>query len=92
MKITTKSIIVARKKYEGNEELPYIVEIKLFAINNPHMTAEVPEKVLEFRGIECVQIAGLPTNYFIRGNDIIINDADTVKIEQKKNVVTIEKV
>ncbi len=89
MKLTTKSIIIARKKYKGNEELPYIVEIKLFDINNPHMTIEVPKKVLEFKGIECVQISGLQTDYFIRGNDIVINDAGTVVIEQKKNVVLI---
>lgn len=91
MKLTAKSILIARKKYTGNEDLPYIVEIKLFDINNPHMTAEVPKKVLEFKGIECVQISGLLTNYFIRGNDIVINDAGAVKVEQSKNSITLEK-
>lgn len=91
MKVTTKSIIIARKKYATNSELPYLVEIKLFDINNPHMTAELPKKELEFKDIECVEIMKLKTNYFIRGNDIVINDAGTVQIEQKKNVVIVEK-
>jgi len=91
MKVTTKSILIARKKYTVNSELPYLVEIKLFDINNPHLTSEVPTKVLEFKNIESVEIKGLLVSYFIRGNDVVLNDANTVRIEEKKNVVVIEK-
>ncbi len=91
MKVTTKSILIARKKDIRNPELPYVVEIKLFDINNPHLTSEVPTKVLEFKGVECVEIKGLSVSYFVRGNDVVLNDANTVRLEQRKNVVVIEK-
>ncbi|MBI4441543.1 hypothetical protein HY639_05225 [Candidatus Woesearchaeota archaeon] len=90
MKVTSKSILIARKKCEGNEELPYCVEIKFFDINNPHMTAELPKKELEFRDAESVQI-NLPVAYFVMGNDLVINDAGTVIVEQKKKTVFLQK-
>ena len=92
MKVTTKSLLVARRKDKSNPDNPYIAEIKLFDINNPHMTAEVPKKEMEFSGVECVEIRGLAVSYFIRGNDLVLNDAGTVQIEQKKNVVVVEKI
>ena len=92
MKVTTKSMLIARKKDKENQDLPYIVEIKLFDINNPHMTAEVPKKELEFKGIECVELRGMTVSYFIRGNDLVLNDAGTLQIEQKRNMIIVEKV
>ena len=56
------------------------------------MTAEVPKKTLEYKDIESVEISGLKVSYFIRGNDVVLNDAGSVKITQLKNSILIEKV
>ena len=56
MEYETKSIIIDRKKDKSHpdKELPYNVEIKFFAINNPHMTDEVPIRTLEYENIHRV--------------------------------------
>ena len=92
MELNTKSILIARKKFKENSDLPYLLQIKFFDINNPHMTAEVPKKTLEYKDIESVEISGLKVSYFIRGNDVVLNDAGSVKITQLKNSILIEKV
>jgi hypothetical protein len=95
MEYATKSIIVDRKKDKDhpNKDLPYIVEVKLFSINNPHQTDEVPVKSLEFENIHRVIFKDLEVNFLPRGADIIINDLKKVKIEvDPKGHVTIQKI
>ncbi|MEA3430368.1 MAG: hypothetical protein U9R08_03780 [Nanoarchaeota archaeon] len=83
MEYETKSVIVDRKKDKEHldKELPYNVEIKFFAINNPHMTDEVPRETLEYENIHRVIMKGFDVNFLPRGADILLNDLTKIKVE-----------
>jgi len=78
-----KSIIIGRKKdkVHPDKDMPYNVEVKFFAINNPHMTDEVPIESLEFENIHRVIMKGFQVNFLPRGADIVINDIQNVRLE-----------
>ena len=63
--------------------------IKLFKINDPHKTAELPTKMLEYGNIEKILLKKLNIDYYLEGNDLIINNLKQVKIEKKGNTVII---
>ena len=88
MKYTTKSILVTRLPRKGDNEFK-TASIKLFKINNPHMTEELPIKTIEYENVEKIIIKEKEVNYFLEGNDMIINDLTEVKIEKEGNVVII---
>lgn len=84
MKYKTKSIIIGRKKgvrvLSGEELLCFI---SLFMdINNPHKSTRVPDKIIEFEGIDRVAIKGLDSNYLLPGNDIVINDLEEIEVKE----------
>ncbi|MBW3015621.1 hypothetical protein KY330_04320 [Candidatus Woesearchaeota archaeon] len=83
MEYETKSIIVDRKKDKEHpdKELPYNVEVKLFGMNNPHLTDEVPTESLEFENIHRVIMKGFEVNFLPRGADLIMNDLTKIKVE-----------
>lgn len=82
MKYDTKSIIIGRMKRENKDDDVYPCFVALFDINDPHKTAEVPKKKLEFKGMHKISIKGVDLNYLLAGNDLVINDLEYVEIEE----------
>ena len=84
----TKSILVARFPRKGENEFKTAL-IKLFDVNNPHMTKELPIESFEYENIEKIIIKNKETNYFLEGNDLVINDLEEIDIDKEGTVITI---
>ena len=84
-----KSVIISRKPGEREKE-SWSAFIGLFDENNPHLKAKVPFKVLEFPGIEKVRMRELRNiSYYLRGNDIVINNLVEINVEVEPDIVTL---
>lgn len=81
MEYKVKSIILGRKNREHKTDDDYPLFISLFDINNPHTSGKVPKDMLDFPHIHKVIIKGLDINYLLGGNDIIINNLETITIQ-----------
>ncbi|MCX6709475.1 MAG: hypothetical protein NTV63_00765 [Candidatus Woesearchaeota archaeon] len=85
MRYQCKSIIIGRKdkKVEKIED-KYLetapIFVNLCEKNDPHLTAEIPFKFLDF-DVHKVVIRGLDVYYLIPGTDIIINNLSYIDIE-----------
>jgi hypothetical protein len=80
MRYKTKSIIIGRKKRERETDDDYPCFISLFSVNNPHVSGKVPDKILEFRHTDRVEITGLDILYLPGGNDLVINNLSEVEV------------
>jgi len=74
-----KSAIVGRKKGDNPDFKPCF--ISLFNGNEPHKSGEVPFEVLDFERIHKVIINGLDVNYLLPGNDLIVNDLESINVD-----------
>ncbi|MEK6874351.1 MAG: hypothetical protein AABX52_01225 [Nanoarchaeota archaeon] len=92
MQYRTKSLVISRRKVSALDDLPYVVDIKFFGINNPHLTTQLPQQEVEFSGIECVQIRGFLVEYFVRGSDLVINNVGIVEIHKDDTIVHVKSV
>ena len=93
MRYNTKSLIICRNKDRrktASPEFPYYVMVKLFNVNDPHLTPEVPNEVLEFNKVQDVVLKNQQVKYMPLGSDIILNDLETVKITKVNGQVIIE--
>ena len=75
----TKSVIIGRKRGEDPEF--YTCFINLFDMNDAHLTDAVPTEFLEYDKILKVKIKDLVVNYYLDGNDLIINDLVSISVE-----------
>ena len=84
-----KSVVICRKLGEDKEG-PWSAFIGLFQENNPHLKGGAPSKVVEFKKVEKVRVRDLRNiSFYLRGNDLVINNLTEVLIEQEGNVVTV---
>ncbi len=88
-KYKTKSAIIGRKR---DKEGMFCAFIALFNINDPHKSAKVPTKILEFKGARNVRIKGCEIKYMIPGNDLILNDLDGIDVVEEHNRIYITAV
>tara|TARA_Y100000310_G_C20691313_1_gene822431 strand:+ start:2658 stop:2927 length:270 start_codon:yes stop_codon:yes gene_type:complete len=88
MKYATKSVLVTRLPRKGDNEFK-TASIKLFKINDPHMTDELPDETIEYENIEKIIIKVKEVDYFLEGNDLIINNLEEVNVEKEGNIVVI---
>ncbi len=86
-KFKTKSIILGRKKRQGEY---YPCFINLFSENDPHLSKEVPDQFLDYEKVAKVEINGLNVTYLPAGNDIVINDIKELSIIQKGSTLKIK--
>jgi len=89
MEYKTKSVIIGRKKRPNKDDTDYPCFINLFNINDPHKSGQVPEQMLDFPKVHKVVIKGLDVNYLLPGNDIIINNLESVEIDVDEPHITI---
>lgn len=95
MEYKTKSLLINRlKDYEHiDKDQPYNVQIKLFKINDPHLTPELPIECIDFEDISEVYVDGFKEMKFLPvGNDLVINNLSKVKIDKKKDKVYISNI
>ena len=86
MKYKTKSVLVTRMpRVEDNEFKT--ASIKLFSINNAHKTEELPVESFEYPNIEKIVIKGIAIDYYLEGNDLIINNLSEINIEKKDTII-----
>ena len=86
---TAKSVVISRKPGKDRDG-PWTALISLFNENNPHLKAQVPVKVLEISKIEKVRIKELRNiSYYLRGNDIVINNLVEISMDTKEGIVTL---
>jgi hypothetical protein len=88
MKYTTKSVLIARMPRIGENEFK-TASIKLFKINDAHKTEELPTETFEYENIEKIIIKNIEIDYYLEGNDLIINNLEEINIEKKGNVIEI---
>ncbi|MBI2669117.1 hypothetical protein HYX14_04715 [Candidatus Woesearchaeota archaeon] len=85
----SKSVVISRKPGKDRDG-PWTAMISLFDENNPHLKAKVPLKVVEIPKVEKVRIKELRNvSYYLRGNDIVINNLVKINVETKEGVVTL---
>jgi hypothetical protein len=86
MRYACKSVIIGKKdkKETFNDDDTYLETAPLFVSlckkNDPHLTAEIPFKFLDFE-VHKVVIRGLDVYYLIPGTDLVINNLDYIDIE-----------
>lgn len=88
MEYKTKSVLVARLPRKDDNEFK-TASIKLFNVNDPHLTQVMPIEDIEYENVEKIKIKNLELNYFLEGNDLIINNLEKINIEKKENIVEI---
>jgi|TARA_B100002003_G_C13886677_1_gene432592 hypothetical protein len=88
MKHKTKSVLVTRMPRVDDNEFK-TASIKLFSINDPHKTEELPKESFEYPNVEKIIIKSVEVDYFLEGNDLIINNLEEIEIEQKGTIVEI---
>ncbi len=80
-----KSAIIGRRKPREeiiDGEIVYPCYVNLSHKNNPHLTTETPFKFLDFK-VHKIIIKNLVINYLIPGNDIVINNLESITVEQR---------
>ena len=84
MRYNTKSAIIGRsgKRDEfGNGP----VFVHLFSMNDPHKSPDaVPEKFIDFPKMHKIVFKGLNLNFLLAGSDILINDLESLEVEEEK--------
>lgn len=83
MRYKCKSAIIGREgKRDDKGRAPFFVE--LFDVNDPHKTAEVPKKRMDFEKIGNIIITKLNIEYLAGGSDILINDLVEIDVALEK--------
>ncbi len=85
MEYKTKSAIIGRKKRLNQEDTKHPCFISLFSMNDPHKSGKVPDKIVEFDLIDRMDVKGLDISYLLSGNDLVINNLESLKVEQDDN-------
>ena len=89
-KVKVKSVIISRKPSHDKEEGLWSACIGLFKENNPHLKGRAPFQVIEIPEVEKVRIRDLRNiSYYLRGNDVVINNLQEVKITKEGYIVTL---
>ncbi|MBI2663630.1 hypothetical protein HYX15_03830 [Candidatus Woesearchaeota archaeon] len=89
MKYKARSIVVGRmKRDEKDKEKDDMFRpcfIALYDFNDPHLKAEPPKQILEFKKIDKVNIDRCAINYLLAGNDLVVNDLQYVEVTKRRN-------
>ena len=85
----TKTIMLGRGKKIAEGVYPLL--ISFFDKSDPHLKGTVPKKVIEYKDVEKVKLIGFTVDYMLAGNDLVINDLTTVKLEKKENLLIVSK-
>ena len=88
MNYKAKSMLIARMPRGKHENKTAVV--KLFNTNDPHLSDKFPSKEIKFENTKRVILHNMTVKYMTEGNDLIINDLNSVKIEKVKDHHTIE--
>lgn len=91
MKHKVKSIIIGRMKRSDKakerDDMYRPCFIALYDFNDPHLKAESPKQILEFKKIDNVNITNFKVKYLLAGNDLVVNNLQYIEVVRKKNQV-----
>lgn len=80
-----KSAIIGKAGKKNTEEA-YPVFVSLFDINDPHKTAEVPKKILNFDEVHKIELQEFKlVEYLLVGKDIVLNNLTSISAEKDKH-------
>ncbi len=79
----TKSMIIGRMKRKDPDDEFYPCFVSFFDINDPHKSGKVPKEQVEFQKTHKIVIKNLDINYLLAGNDLVINDLESVEIDDQ---------
>ena len=82
IKEEARSMIVGRKKVSDDAYNPMIT---LFDIENPHLTTDMPKKVLEFQCTKVKFASPITFDFLTMGNDIVVNGLSSITIKEEKD-------
>jgi len=83
-----KSVIIGRKRKKDAKGDRFPCFINLSSVNNPHISKIPPFRFLDFMAHKII-IKGLNVNYLIPGNDLVINNLESVTIVQEGPHITL---
>jgi hypothetical protein len=89
MQYKTKSAVIGRMKRKSEDDTGCPAFIHLHSINNPHQTSNVPDKMLDWPGVEKMTISGLDVNYLLAGNDLVINDLEYLDVKVQGSTIQV---
>lgn len=85
-----KSVVISRKPGADHPDGLWSAFIGLFQENNPHLKGRAPFEVLDIKDTEKVRIRDLRNiSFYLRGNDLVINNLESVTIQKENNIVTL---
>jgi hypothetical protein len=84
-----KSIVIGRITKEKTAEFKTL-SIKLFDVNDPHLTTEFPIKELLYTNTEKVELIDLDVTYYLEGSDMVINDLESAEVHKTGNSIRIK--
>lgn len=87
MRYEVKSVIFGRKPRLDGDEFKCAF-FKLYNSSNP-LQDEFPSQELDFPNIEKVEIRNLAVDYYLEGNDLIIENISAITITQDKNTLSL---
>ncbi|MFH1439283.1 MAG: hypothetical protein ABIG89_01875 [Candidatus Woesearchaeota archaeon] len=85
MKYKAKSIIIGRKKRLDEEDTKHPFFISLFDMNDPHKSGQAPKQIIDFPLIDRVDLKGLDVSYLLGGNDIVVNNLESIEVDTDDN-------
>ncbi|MGB9748904.1 MAG: hypothetical protein ACP5OZ_02080 [Candidatus Woesearchaeota archaeon] len=83
-----KSVIIGRKRKKDAIGDRFPCFINLSSVNNPHISKIPPFRFLDFKAHKII-IKGLNVNYLIPGNDLVINNLESITIIQEGPHITL---
>ena len=84
-----KAIVIGRITKEKTAEFKTL-SIKLFNVNDPHLTSEFPTKELLYTNTEKLDLTDLDVSFYLEGSDVVINDLESVEVTKTGNTIRIK--
>lgn len=89
MKYSTKSVVFGRKPRQEGADFKTAF-FKLYNTADPLGTDEFPTQELDFANVEKVVLEGEDVQYYLEGNDLVIQNISAISITQDGSVVTVQ--
>jgi hypothetical protein len=88
MEYQTKSVVFGRKPRQEGCEFKTAF-FKLYNSAKP-LEHEFPDKELDFRDVEKVELRNEDLDYYLEGNDLVMDNIKSITIDQKGNTLHVK--
>ena len=87
MRYEAKSVVFGRKPREEGSEFKTAF-FKVYSQIKP-LEGAFPEQEIDFKNIEKIEIRGEDLDYFLEGNDLVLDNINAINIDQTSNTLKI---